>query len=283
MECSEKLIVPDSNQIIVKRNAWNLLPLDIQIDVFRCLRAYDLYRNGRFVSCQWHNVIEQHRGMLPRFRQLIDCREQNRLIENNERLYAKWDAEEKKTLRRNRIARNLTWKYLQLIIISFIATLLAQPISAERITAKILLLMVSLLMVDTYDNIAREDNWFNYQHREIVKMLRPELNEQFRLEYRNGKWRYRLANGQHLPARVNIHAWFLVILNFATHLLKKFYIFVYHVLFFVFLYFWLPNGFTFPASISTFVLFCAAIVLENEDYMVEFQTTVISLITFNVL
>ncbi|KAI1702228.1 hypothetical protein Ddc_17221 [Ditylenchus destructor] len=154
MECCEKLIVPNSNEIAVKRNVWNLLSLDIQLDVFQCLRAYDLYRNGRFASRQWYNVIEHHRGMLPKFRQLMDCREQNRLIESNigechQRQDEIWDAEE----RANRIRRNLMWTYLLLSILNFIAILLAQPISAEQIVAKVLLLTVTLGMRETYKKI----------------------------------------------------------------------------------------------------------------------------------
>ncbi|KAI1692095.1 hypothetical protein DdX_21441 [Ditylenchus destructor] len=73
----EQLLPQNSEQIPTKRNIWNQLGLDTQLDVFQCLRAYDLYRNGRFASRQWHNMIENHRGILPKFRQLPDCRESN--------------------------------------------------------------------------------------------------------------------------------------------------------------------------------------------------------------
>ncbi|KAI1702229.1 hypothetical protein Ddc_17222 [Ditylenchus destructor] len=132
-----KLMSKTSDSIAIKRNVWNCLALDIQLDVFQCLRAYDLYRNGRFVSRQWYNVIEQHKGMLPKFRKLMDCSEQNRLIEINEecrqRRYDMWKAEE----RAKRIRRNLIWTYLLLGVLNFIAILLAQPISAEQIAAKL--------------------------------------------------------------------------------------------------------------------------------------------------
>ncbi|KAI1702227.1 hypothetical protein Ddc_17220 [Ditylenchus destructor] len=137
----------NSDSIAIKRNIWNWLALDIQLDVFQCLRAYDLYRNGRFVSRQWYNVIEQHKGMLPKFRKLMDCSEQNRLIVSNEerrqRRYDMWRAEE----RAKRIRRNLMWTYLLLSFLSFIAVLLAQPISAEQIAAKMLLLMEPIFWI----------------------------------------------------------------------------------------------------------------------------------------
>ncbi|KAI1706309.1 hypothetical protein Ddc_15352 [Ditylenchus destructor] len=141
---SREQLVPQSNG----RNIWNQLALDTQLDVFHCLRAYDLYRNGRFVSHQWYNVIEQHREILPKFPQLMDCRKQNRIVESDtadecrQRGYEMWKAEK----RTNRIRDNLMTTYLLLSALSFIAILLAQPISAERIVAKVLLLMATLLM-----------------------------------------------------------------------------------------------------------------------------------------
>ncbi|KAI1702225.1 hypothetical protein Ddc_17218 [Ditylenchus destructor] len=160
IECSEKLMTQSSEQVAVKRNIWNQLGLDTQLDVFQCLRAYDLYRNGRFASRHWYNVIERHKGMLPKFRPLMDCRETHRIVERNverrKRQYKIWKAEEKT----KRIRRNLMWNYLLLSILSFIAVLLAQPISAEQIAAKVLLLTATLGMRETYKKIVRDDNEF---------------------------------------------------------------------------------------------------------------------------
>ncbi|KAI1707797.1 hypothetical protein Ddc_14669 [Ditylenchus destructor] len=75
-ECCEKLLESNSSQL--KRNTWNLLSLDIQLDVYRCHRAYDLYKKGINVSRQWRNTIERHKGTLPKF-QLADCRALNKL------------------------------------------------------------------------------------------------------------------------------------------------------------------------------------------------------------
>ncbi|KAI1702230.1 hypothetical protein Ddc_17223 [Ditylenchus destructor] len=162
MECCEYLIVPNSNQITVKRNVWNFLPLDIQLDVFQCLRAYDLYRNGRFVSHQWRNTIEQHKGILPKFRQLLDCREQNKLFESNDecrqRHYEMSQKIGKADERTDRINESLITAYLLLIILNFIAILFAQPISAEKIAANALLLTATLRTGETYQKIVDDDD-----------------------------------------------------------------------------------------------------------------------------
>ncbi|KAI1702233.1 hypothetical protein Ddc_17226 [Ditylenchus destructor] len=154
-QCCEKLIVPNSNEIAVKRNVWNLFPLDIQLDVFRCLRAYDLYKKAIYVSSQWRNVIEKHKRTLPKFRQLTDCRVQNRLVLGNydeiwwqkqEELRKKREFREKQRKRREKSIK----RYALLIITSSIAAIAAHPICVERISATLLLLAVSLRMGNTY-------------------------------------------------------------------------------------------------------------------------------------
>ncbi|KAI1703553.1 hypothetical protein Ddc_16510 [Ditylenchus destructor] len=154
MECCENLLESNSNQVTCKRNTWNLLSLDIQLDVFQCLRAYDLHKNGINVSRQWRNTIEQHKRTLPKFRQLTDCRAQNKLIGSNDELrqrqYQMAVQVEKARERENFTRRIFMTIYLVLSIMNFFAILVVQPISAERIVAEMLLLTVTLHMADTY-------------------------------------------------------------------------------------------------------------------------------------
>ncbi|KAI1702232.1 hypothetical protein Ddc_17225 [Ditylenchus destructor] len=158
IECCEKLIVSNSNEIAVKRNVWNLFSLDIQLDVFRYLRAYDLHKKGILVSRQWRSAIEKHKGTLPKFRQLTDCRTQNRLVGDNsdERLRCREEVSRRNTVafeKSRRAYKKLIYTYIFLSIASFIAALLAQlgHISVERIVTTSLLLAVTLRMFNGYD------------------------------------------------------------------------------------------------------------------------------------
>ncbi|KAI1692210.1 hypothetical protein Ddc_23748 [Ditylenchus destructor] len=172
----EKLIPQSSGQIAVKDNIWNQLAFDIQLDVFQCLRAYDLYKNGRFASRHWYNVIERHKEMLPKYRKLPDCRALNQLVigGNAEKIQRRRNEEDKILESKGIIVRIptlattcmlhtcITWQqicsnkcmttYLMMSIISFIATLTAQfgDISIERLISTTLLLAVTLQMGNTY-------------------------------------------------------------------------------------------------------------------------------------
>ncbi|KAI1698701.1 hypothetical protein Ddc_18948 [Ditylenchus destructor] len=155
-ECCEKLIVSNSIGIAVKRNVWNLFPLDIQLDVFRCLHAYDLHKKAIYVSSQWRNVLEKHKGTLPKFRQLADCRAQNKLVGDNyeENLRQREDQSRKKVEAKEkyrRIREKWIQTYALLCIISFIAGLIStHPISFDEIFAKFLLLALSLRMGNAF-------------------------------------------------------------------------------------------------------------------------------------
>ncbi|KAI1707795.1 hypothetical protein Ddc_14667 [Ditylenchus destructor] len=160
IECCEKLLEPNPTQLAVKRNTWNLLSLDIQLDVYRCLRAYDLYKKGVNVSRQWRNTIERHKGMLPKFRQLTDCRALNKLAGDSYDEYFRRQEEEtrrnvKLVLQQRRRKRNHINTYTILSIIGFIAVMMAQlgHISVERTVAMILLLTVTLHMGNAYENL----------------------------------------------------------------------------------------------------------------------------------
>ncbi|KAI1692209.1 hypothetical protein Ddc_23747 [Ditylenchus destructor] len=165
IESREKLMPQTSEQIAIKRNIWNQLGLDIQLDVFQCLRAYDLYRNGRFVSRQWYNVIERHKGMLPKFRKLRDCSETNRIIERNEE-----------------------YRQPDTLFCTILATLYL-PEEAYLINWSI--------------NTTSDCNFFkykfNYKYMRIVKKIRPELREALEeenklervgdlMKVKNGQW-----------------------------------------------------------------------------------------------
>ncbi|KAI1702173.1 hypothetical protein Ddc_17244 [Ditylenchus destructor] len=140
----EQLVPQNSEHIAVKRNIWNQLGLDTQLDVFQYLRAFDLYRNGRFVSCQWYNVIERQKEMLPKFRKLRDCSEQNKPSgDSNEEIWRQ--RVEHRKIREKRIKN-----YTLFCIISSIAAIAAQTISIEQTSAMLLLLAVSLRMGKAY-------------------------------------------------------------------------------------------------------------------------------------
>ncbi|KAI1692857.1 hypothetical protein DdX_20999 [Ditylenchus destructor] len=160
IEGCEKLLEPNSTEIAVKRNDWNLFPLDIQLDVFRCLRDYDLHKKGILVSRQWRGAIERHKGTLPKFRQFVNCRAQNRLIGDNSEEHLRWreelsrrNAEADEKSRRAYKKRINT--FVLLSITSFIAALVAQlgHISIERIVTTFLLLAVTLRMFNAYDKL----------------------------------------------------------------------------------------------------------------------------------
>ncbi|KAI1702172.1 hypothetical protein Ddc_17243 [Ditylenchus destructor] len=168
VECCEKLIVSNSNEIAVKRNVWNLFPLETQLDVFRCLRAYDLYKKAIYVSNQWRKVIEKHKRTLPKYRQLTDHRKQNELIAGN---YDKirWQKEEEQTMKnwefnknQHKIREKRIKSYALLCSISFIAAIVAQPISVERISATLLFLAVSLKMGNAYSKFFDDPYKFSY-------------------------------------------------------------------------------------------------------------------------
>ncbi|KAI1702226.1 hypothetical protein Ddc_17219 [Ditylenchus destructor] len=155
IEYYEKLMPQSSEPIAVKRNIWNQLGLDTQLDVFQCLRAYDLYKNGKFVSQQWSNVIERHREMLPKIRKQPDWRVQNRLAGDNYlEIWQQRVEESRKRMEFREKYRKIREKriknYALLTTISFIIAIATQPISIERISAMLLLLAVSLGMGTTY-------------------------------------------------------------------------------------------------------------------------------------
>ncbi|KAI1702174.1 hypothetical protein Ddc_17245 [Ditylenchus destructor] len=134
----------NSEAVAIKRNIWNQLGLDTQLDVFQCLRAYDLYKNGRFASRQWYDVIERHKEMLPKIRKIPHWRAQNRLSgDSNEEIWRQ--RVEHRKIREKRIKN-----YALLCIISSIAAIAAQTISIERTSAMFLLLAVSLRMSNAY-------------------------------------------------------------------------------------------------------------------------------------
>ncbi|KAI1703295.1 hypothetical protein Ddc_16613 [Ditylenchus destructor] len=166
VESGEKLMPQNFESIAVKRNIWKELALDIQLDVFQYLRAYDLYRNGRFATRQWYSIIEHHKGMLPKFCHRQDWRALNRLVGDN--------ADEARMQRNEEVRRNVEYNerirrkverlrnkylatYLVLSIISFITTLTAQfgDMSVERLIATSLLLAVTLRMGNTYEKFIK--------------------------------------------------------------------------------------------------------------------------------
>ncbi|KAI1701425.1 hypothetical protein DdX_16104 [Ditylenchus destructor] len=160
IECCEKLLDPNSNQVAVKRDTWNLLDLDIQLDVYRALRAYDLYKKGINVSRQWRNTIERHKGTLPKFRQLTDCRALNKLAGDNYEDYFRRIEEDgrrraERALQQKRRRENHILIYTALSIIGFIAAVMSQlgHISAERMVTTILLLAVTLKMGEAYEDL----------------------------------------------------------------------------------------------------------------------------------
>ncbi|KAI1702177.1 hypothetical protein Ddc_17248 [Ditylenchus destructor] len=181
----EKLI----EQIAVKDNIWSQLALDIQLDVFQCLRAYDLYKNGRFVSVHWYDVIERHKGMLPKFRKLPDWLALNKLVGDNSdevRLQrnelVRRNVEYKERLRRKveRIRNKYLTTYLVLCIISFITSLTPQfgDMFIERLTTTLLLLAIALRMGDTYEKFIkyRVSCSRHYFEDETLEMKQWKLN-----------------------------------------------------------------------------------------------------------
>ncbi|KAI1717619.1 hypothetical protein Ddc_09776 [Ditylenchus destructor] len=70
-----------------RANIWRLLPLEAQLDVFKCLKAYDLRKNGINVCRRWRNVINQYEKELPKFRPQIVARA---LIGDNTVDHEKW-------------------------------------------------------------------------------------------------------------------------------------------------------------------------------------------------
>ncbi|KAI1702178.1 hypothetical protein Ddc_17249 [Ditylenchus destructor] len=169
----EKLMTPNLEPIAAKHNIWKKLALDIQLDVFQCLRAYDLYKNGRFASRQWFNVLERHKEMLPKFRYRQDWRAPNRLVgDNSDKARLQRNEQVRRNVEYNvriqrkvvRIFNKYLTAYLVLSIISCISTLTAQfgDMSIERLIATSLLLAVTLRMGNTYVKFISHNSYLRH-------------------------------------------------------------------------------------------------------------------------
>ncbi|KAI1709017.1 hypothetical protein Ddc_14033 [Ditylenchus destructor] len=161
IESRESLLSPDSIQISTKRNLWNLFPLDVQLEVFRCLRAYDLYKHGINVSRQWRNTIEYHKNTLPKLRRIPnDFRAMNRLAGDTCLEFRQQQAEENRKreialqerLRQERHTRfQYSAAFLLPSILGYVLALVAQrPLSIEKLIATTLLLSVTFTTLGTY-------------------------------------------------------------------------------------------------------------------------------------
>ncbi|KAI1709014.1 hypothetical protein Ddc_14030 [Ditylenchus destructor] len=157
IESRETLLSPNSIQISTKRNLWNLFPLDVQLEVFRCLRAYDLYKHGINVSRQWRNTIEYHKNTLPKLRRIPnDFRALNRLAGDTYFEYRQCEIEEFRKEQRAREEERPTRfrysvAYLLPSVIGYILALVAQrPLSIDKIIATTLLLSITFRTLGTY-------------------------------------------------------------------------------------------------------------------------------------
>ncbi|KAI1708436.1 hypothetical protein DdX_11817 [Ditylenchus destructor] len=156
IESRESLLSPNSCQISTQRNLWNLFPLEVQLEVFRCLRAYDLYKHGINVSRQWRNTIEYHKNTLPKLRRIAtDFRAMNRLAGDTCLEYLQRQPEEnRKRKKAEQEERRTRFKYnaafLLPSIFGYILALVAQrPLSIEKVIATTLLLWITFQMIVT--------------------------------------------------------------------------------------------------------------------------------------
>ncbi|KAI1708434.1 adaptor complexes medium subunit family domain-containing protein [Ditylenchus destructor] len=178
IESRESLLSPNSCQISAQRNLWNLFSLDVQLEVFRCLRAYDLYKHGINVSRQWRNTIEYHKNTLPKLRRIpTDFREMNRLAgdiclefrqqqaeKNRKREIAEKEEAQKRLHQKRRMRFQYSAAILLPSIFGYILALVAQrPLSTEKVIATTLLLSITCQMIVTYRKFFRFQSYSRIQ------------------------------------------------------------------------------------------------------------------------